>query len=104
MAPEKIKEVCALYRKRFEAEGIIKKRMPIDKFPLTKGEMLAHAYYLLDGIEVLADDPEKKGKTGRHLDSVQTILWAAGWYTQDDLMKHNRPDQGGFLYLILIFD
>ncbi len=90
MTPEKIKSVCTLYRNRFEAEGIPKKRMPIDKHPQVKEEMLAHAHYLLDGILVFANDPENKGKTGRHLGSMQTLLWVAGWYTLEDLMNHNR--------------
>jgi len=55
------------------------------------GQMLAHAHFLLDGVEEYARDPEKKGKTGRHLGSLQTLLWVARWYTLEELMQHNRP-------------
>lgn len=63
------------------AENIPKKRMPVDQCPRSSHEMLSHAHYLLDGIEQFADNPEKIGKTGRHLGSAQTLLWVAGWYT-----------------------
>jgi len=91
MTPQKIKEVCTLYRKRFEAENIPKRRLAVDRYPETAAEMLAHAHYLLDGVEVLADDPEKVGKTGRHLGSIQMLLWASKWYTLEELMNHNCP-------------
>ncbi len=91
MEPSKIIAVCEMYRKRFEAEGIPKKRMGEDELFVSKIEMLAHAHFLLDGIEEFAVNPEKVGKTGRHLGSVQTLLWVAGWYTLEDIMNHNHP-------------
>ena len=92
MEPEKIRSVVALYRTRFEAEGIPKKRMAVEQCcPKTKEEMLAHAHYLLDGVDEFSRNPEKVGKTGRHLASVQTLLVVTGWYSLEDVMNHNKP-------------
>ena len=90
MTTEKILQVIAIYRLRFAKEGISKQRMDPTKYFETADQMLAHAHYLLDGIEKFAQDPEKKGKTGRHLGSLQTLLWVAKWYTLEELMEHNR--------------
>jgi hypothetical protein len=84
-----IMSVVKMYRERFEKEGIPKRRLDPDSFFLSKREMLAHAHYLLDGIERYAGNPEKAGKTGRHLGSVQTLLWVAQWYTLNELREHN---------------
>ncbi len=92
MTLEKIYAVVKMYRTRFEKEGIPKKRMDPQSFFKSKEEMLAHAHYLLDGIEEYAKDSDKKGKCGRHLGSCQTLLWTAGWYTLEELMNHNRPE------------
>lgn len=56
----------------------------------TPDQMLAHAHYLIDGVEEFAKNPEKEGKTGRHLGSLQTLLWVARWYTLEELRRHNR--------------
>ncbi len=86
--------VCNMYQKRFDTEGIPKKRMDEKKFFESKDEMLAHANYLLDGIRGFSVSMSLRniGKTGRHLGSVQTLLWVAGWYTLEEIMNHNRPD------------
>lgn len=67
--------------------------MDINAHFSSQKEMLMHAHYLLDGIETYARMPNKKGKTGRHLGSLQTLLWVAGWYTLGEIMEHNRPDK-----------
>ena len=67
--------------------------MDTNVFFRSSHEMLAHAHYLLDGIEVYARMRDKKGKTGRHLGSVQTLLWVAGWYTLGEIMEHNKPSK-----------
>lgn len=95
MTEEKILEVVARYRHRFTLENIPKRRMNPHCFfsphrNASTRQMLMHAHYLLDGIEAYAKDPARTGKTGRHLGSCQTLLWAAGWYTLDELMQHNR--------------
>lgn len=91
MTPEKIQAVVRIYRAQFEKEGVPKTRMDPRSFFASKEEMLAHAHYLLDGIEEYAKDPDKQGKCRRHLGSCQTLLWTAGWYTLEELMNHNRP-------------
>lgn len=97
MTQQKILEVVAFYRKQFEEKKIPKKRADVSLTlqSLTSGERLAHAHFLLDGIEEYAKDPERTGKTGRHLGAVQMILTYEGWYTLGELMNHNRP-QGGW--------
>jgi len=97
MTKRKILAIVRMYQGRFEREDIPKARMPEDEFfsenpEIARGQMLAHAHFLLDGIREYAIDPEKKGKTGRHLASAQMMLWAAGWYTLEEIMNHNRPD------------
>lgn len=93
MTTEKIISVIEIYEKRLREADIPKIRMdPQRTFgSLTKEEMLAHAHFLCDGIRIYAKDPEKEGKTGRHLASIQLCLSFAGWYTLKDLMDHNRP-------------
>lgn len=93
MTTEKILQVVKRYRGLLEQSGISKERMDPGKAfaELTSRQLLAHAHYLLDGIEQYARDPEKIGKTGRHLGSVQTLLSVAGIFTLRELMDHNRP-------------
>jgi len=97
MTTRKILAVVRMYQGRLEREGIPKTRMPLDESfsknkKKAKEQMLAHAHFLLDGIREYATDTERKGKTGRHLGSVQVLLWTAGWYTLGQIMSHNRPD------------
>jgi hypothetical protein len=93
MTPEKILAVVGMYEARLKQEGIRPKRMETSCTfaTLSKQEVLAHVYHLIVGIKELAVNPEKQGKTGRHLGSIQTCLSFVGWYTLDDLMNHNRP-------------
>ncbi len=93
MTPEKIISVVEMYEKRLREAGVGKIRMePSKSFAeLNKDELLAHAHYLCDGVKEYAKDPERQGKTGRHLGSLQTLLSVAGWYTLDMLMRHNMP-------------
>ena len=95
MTEQKILEVVERYRKQFEEQKIPKKRIDTSKKfkDVSTDEALAHAHYLLDGIEEYAKNPEKVGKTGRHLGSLQTILSYAGWISLDDMMDHNRSDK-----------
>jgi len=93
MTAKKIYSVVSMYRARFEKERIPKKRMDPQLFFASKEEMLAHAHYLLDGIEKYVKDPNKKGKCERHLGSCQTLLWVAGWHTLEELINHNRPTE-----------
>lgn len=93
MDAEKILAVVAIYEDRLKLEGVVARRMdPSRAFAsLSTEEILAHTLYLICGIKELAVNPEKVGKTGRHLGSIQTCLGFAGWYTLEDVMSHNRP-------------
>jgi hypothetical protein len=95
MTERKIQQVVAMYRARLRHHGIPEIRMdPKRTFKeLTTEEALAHAHFLLKGVEAYAED-RREGKCGRHLGAVQMILSFAGWYTLEDLMQHNRPDAG----------
>lgn len=90
---KKILEVAARYRMRFEAENIPKQQMDLKKklSELSRDEMLAHAHFLLDGIEAYAKARDGEGKCGRHLGFMQAVLSFAGWYSLEELMDHNRP-------------
>lgn len=95
MTREKILAVVAQYRAQFEQRGVPKERMDptCTLGSLTSEECLAHAHYLLDGVVEYASQSGKEGKTGRHLASVQMILSFENWYTLEELMSHNRPDE-----------
>ncbi|MEK7629810.1 MAG: hypothetical protein AAB432_00295 [Patescibacteria group bacterium] len=92
MTAEKVISVIEMYEKQLYEAGIPKIRMDPKKTfaSLSKNEILAHAHYLCDGIKKYAKNPEKQGKSGRHLASIQLCLSFAGWYTLEDLMNHNR--------------
>ncbi|MDP1690196.1 MAG: hypothetical protein Q8L52_03280 [bacterium] len=92
MTPEKIISVIEMYERRLREEGIQRVRMdPKRTFASAhKDEMLAHAYFLCDGVKKYALDLGKQGKAGRHLGAIQMLLSFAGWYTLEDLMNHNR--------------
>ena len=92
MTPEKILSVVQFYRERFEKEGIVTERMGTDEFFYSHNQMLSHAYCLLDGVEKFISEGEGMlEKANKHLGSLQTLLWTAGWYTLGELMEHNRP-------------
>jgi hypothetical protein len=93
MTPQKIIAIVKRYEQELAALGVHKKRMdPSRAFStLSRDEALSHAYYLCDGVQEYAKDPEKAGKTGRHLASIQMCLSFAGLYTLAELMNHNKP-------------
>lgn len=43
------------------------------------------------GVKQYSAIPNKEGKTGRHLGSIQMCLSFAGWYSLEELMNHNKP-------------
>ena len=60
---------------------------------LTEGELLRHAHFLCDGAKIFAINPDRRRKAGSHLTVIQMCLSFAGWYTLEDLMRHNRPEE-----------
>ena len=95
MTKEQILKIVGMYREAFERRGIQKKRMDasLTLGSLTSNERLMHAHFLLDGIAIYVEDPEKEGKVNRHLASVQMILSFEGWHTLNELMEHNRSNK-----------
>ena len=101
MTREKIESVVQMYITRLGGGGVTPVRINTGRTfgSLTMREMLAHAYYLCNGVIKLLDNHEKnRDKINRHLGFIQACLSFAGWYTLDQLRNHNRPDvvkQGG---------
>ena len=95
MTPEKIHSVVASYRKRLEEMDVPKTRIDVKKTfkQVSDWEALAHAHFLLDGIDEFADNPEKKRRAGSHLTVVQMIFSYAGFDTLENMMNLNRPDE-----------
>lgn len=95
MTPEKIVSVIEMYEKRLYEAGVPKTRMdPKRTFGSSSvAERLAHAHFLCDGVKEYAKDPQRQRKTGSHLTAIQMCLSFAGWYTLEDLMNHNRPNE-----------
>jgi hypothetical protein len=93
MVPQKIISLIERYEQELAELGISKERMdPSRTFAsLSREEALAHAHFLCSGVKEYAAEPKRKGKTGRHLASVQLCLSFAGLYTLQDLMEHNKP-------------
>ena len=94
MTPEKIIAIVEMYEKQLYKAGVSKIRIDHKRTfaSCNREEILAHAYYLIDGVKRYAVDSDKKRKTGSHLSAIQMCLSFAGWYTLEDLMNHNRPD------------
>lgn len=88
----KIISVVEMYEEKLYKAGVPKIRMDTKRTfaSLNKEEMLAHAYFLIDGVKESAKE-DKLGKMNRHLSSIQMCLSFAGWYTLEDLMNHNKP-------------
>ena len=62
MTPEKVLEVVGLYRLKFTEMGIPKERIdPKRSGPFYREESLAHAHYLLDGIQGFSREEENWG-------------------------------------------
>ena len=93
MSPEKILSVVEIYEERLIRENVPKIRIdPKRTFSsLSTDEILAHVHYLIDGVKQYSTIPNKEGKTGRHLGSIQMCLSFAGWYSLEELMNHNKP-------------
>ncbi len=104
MTVKKIRSVVTNLSAELTRQHIPEKRMPANKHfsknvVRAKREMLAHAHWLLEVSlpELLSDTKRLRsrsghGKIGRHLASVQVLLWTADMYTLSDLMNQNRKD------------
>lgn len=93
--------LVTMYEQALAKAGVPKVRMdPRRTFgSLSRDEMFAHAHYLCDGAKEYAADPQKYGKTNRHLTAIQMCLGFANCFTLEELMEHNRklPPRRGFI-------
>ncbi|TSC89141.1 MAG: Uncharacterized protein G01um10143_522 [Parcubacteria group bacterium Gr01-1014_3] len=90
MTPDKVREVMAIYRKRFEEAGIEKKKLLDASHNSYSLNSLQHCYAMLDEIDVFIQEA-RMDKVFRWLGFIQGCLWSHGVYTLDDLKNHNRP-------------
>ncbi len=66
MTAEKVREVVAIYRKKFEEAGIPKRRFPYDSLPKSDNDFLAHCHGMLDKVEKFIQE-NRMGKAFRWL-------------------------------------
>lgn len=90
MTEGKIREVLAIYRKKFEDLGIPKRQFPHDSLPVSNNEFLSHCYGMLDEMEVFLQEGRIE-KVFRWLGFIQGCLWKSGVYTIGEMKDHNRP-------------
>jgi len=90
MTADKIREVIAIYRKKFEEMGIPKRRFPHGSLPKSDNDFLAHCHGILDEMEKFIQE-NRMEKVFRWLGFIQGCLWRAGIYTVEELKNHNRP-------------
>jgi hypothetical protein len=92
MNDEQMKSLVAKYKLSLESIGIPKKQMNESLYfgDLERHDLLAHAHFLLDGIEEMIGDPSKRDKLMRHLASVQMIFGFTFVFTLKELKEHNR--------------
>ena len=93
MTPQKIRETADKYRKQLEALGVRPRRMPIRKYArdVSLDRRLAHALYLLVGIEELSRIRSKARKIHRHLSFAEALLWDQNFFTIEEFMNQHRP-------------
>lgn len=90
MTAERIRRARDEHLQALASNNIPVQRMDIhSRAPLSRDEMLAHAHYLLVGLEDYMVQGRVK-KANRHLGSAQTLLRTAGWQSIADLMNVNR--------------
>ena len=90
MNADKVREVLALYQRKFEELGVPKQQFPHNELPKTDGDFLAHCHGMLDEIEVFIQE-ERMEKVFRWLGFIQGCLWRIGVYTVEEMKNHNRP-------------
>lgn len=96
MTKDKIREVMAIYRKKFEEWKIPKEQFPEgekflhDILPPPEFRAFAHCHAMLDEMEVFLQEGRRE-KVFRWLGWIQGCLWRSGVYTLEDLKNHNRP-------------
>lgn len=90
MTEAKIREVLAVYRKKFEELNISPKEFPHDVTPASSEDALAHCHAMLDKMEIFLQEG-RVDKVFRWLGFVQGCLWRSGICALEELENHNRP-------------
>ena len=89
MTPDKVREVLAIYRKKFEEAGVGKKNLRAEQSQ-DNWDRLAHCHGMLDEMDFFIQQ-NRMEKVFRWLGFIQGCLWSMSVYTLDDLKNHNRP-------------
>ena len=89
MNADKVREVLAVYRKKFEELNISKRQFPHNELPKSDNDFLAHCHRMLDEMEVFIRDGRME-KVFRWLGFIQGCLWKIGVYTIEEMKNHNR--------------
>lgn len=89
MSPERIRHVVSLYRTMFIANGVKKKDFPFDKRLSMHDFGPEHCHGMLAQMELFITEG-KMDKVNCWLGFIQDVLWSQGFYTLEELMKHNR--------------
>ncbi|MBP9701899.1 MAG: hypothetical protein KBD47_02880 [Candidatus Pacebacteria bacterium] len=92
MTKEKLREIVAHYRKRFEEQGVELAPHPHNKILTNRDRAIAHLADMLPKMEQMIKE-DKIGKVMRWLGFVQGTLWALGLDTIEELKEINRPDE-----------
>ncbi|MEK7089484.1 MAG: hypothetical protein AAB920_01565 [Patescibacteria group bacterium] len=105
MDQAKVREVLALYRKKFEEFNIPHDEYSNEypKWIIPDGgrteeimfgtphfHFLAHCESMLDQMEVFIQE-DKMDEVFRWLGFIQGVLWQCGIYTVGEMANHNRP-------------
>lgn len=91
MKAEKVLQLIALYRGKFEELGINRADYPHDEVLDSAENGLAHCHSMLDKMEGFTNEG-RMDKVCRWLSFLQGFLWSQGIYTLTNLMNHNRED------------
>ena len=90
MTSDKVREVLATYRKKFEELDVPKKQFPHSSLPKSDNDFLAHCHGMLDEMEIFVQEC-RMDKVFRWLGFIQGCLWRIGVYTVEEMKNHNRP-------------
>lgn len=89
MDGDKVREVLAIYRRKFEKMGVPKQKFSAVQLPVTPS-VLAHCHAMLDEVEIFIQEGRVE-KAMRWLGFIQGCLWSQGMYNLEDLKNQNRP-------------
>lgn len=90
MTPDKIREVLAIYKKKFEELNIPRKKSADNCHVASNSQCLAHCHEMLDEMEIFIQE-KRMDKVFRWLGFIQGCLWKTSIYTLEELQNHNRP-------------